>query len=136
MCDCNCEKLVQGFRVVQTISERNSIPCSERLNGMIVIVVEDNYQAYKLTPKSNKDVCKNIGWVKNGLSYEDIINKLGHYTELDYTGNGDDITKLYLNTRYPKVLEGFRVFIEPLNITFEKIVDDNWKMYGSIKLDK
>ena len=136
MGDCNCKNLVPAFRVVQTISERNGIPCDERLDGMVVIVVEDNYQAYKLKPISNKDVCLNNSWVRDNLNYEDIRNKLGHYTENEYESNGDDITTLYLNTRYPQVMEGFRVFIEPLNITFEKVEGEYWKFYGSTKLNK
>ena len=136
MGDCNCKNLVPAFRVVQTISERNGIPCDERLDGMVVVVVNDNYQAYKLKPSKNTDVCGNTGWVRDNLNYNDIRDKFGHYTETVYEGNYDDITALYLNTKYPDVMEGFRVFIEPLNTTFEKIKGTSWKIYSSIKLDK
>ena len=37
--DCNEIDSLAAYRVVQTIYERNTIPCVERLNGMVVTVV-------------------------------------------------------------------------------------------------
>ena len=51
--------------VVQNITERNHISCKIRQNGMIAVVVEENYAQYQIRTKEGLySVCNNNAWVK------------------------------------------------------------------------
>ena len=51
--------------VVQNIAERNHISCKIRQNGMIAVVVEENYAQYQIRTKEGLySVCNNNAWVK------------------------------------------------------------------------
>ena len=110
------------YRIVQTIYERNTIPCEERMNGLFVTVV-GNTQTYRQYMLQGGDPCVNNNWVEI-LNLNQVNNKLGHVTI--ETDNEDVITPLYLNERFPGTLEGFSVTFTNRNSTFTKISANRW----------
>lgn len=127
MSDCGSGQI--PYRVVQTIYERNTIPCSERLNGMLVTVVGSD-SSYKQFMLQGGDPCVNSNW-KPVLDLSAILSMVGHFTiEDDVNGEIEDI---YLNTRFPKSLEGFRVTFLSLNTTFMKISGDRWVITNTVR---
>ena len=110
------------YRIVQTIYERNTIPCEERMNGLLVTVV-GNTQTYRQYMLQGGDPCVNTNWVEI-LNLNQVNNKLGHVTI--ETDNEDVITPLYLNERFPGTLEGFSVTFTNRNSTFTKISANRW----------
>ena len=66
------------YRIVQTIYERNTIPCEERMNGLLVTVV-GNTQTYRQYMLQGGDPCVNNNWVEI-LNLNQVNNKLGHVT--------------------------------------------------------
>lgn len=140
MNNCGCNKVpIFPYRIVQTLAERNTIPCNERIDGMIVTVVQGSnvpdkddklpkpYTQYML--KGN-NICNNNNWVKV-IDTMQLQDQIGHATEFELID--DELTDEYLNNRYPNALEGFRVTIKPLNTTFNKLSDGTWTMSNSIK---
>lgn len=125
------DKRIFPYRIVQTIYERNTIPCIERLNGMIVTVVgsDNSYKQYIL---KGGDPCVNENWKEYNLSAQNLQGYLGHETLLDPVSL--PITDEYLNSRFPEALEGFRVTILSLNTTFMKIFNEKWLMSNNVEL--
>lgn len=77
-----------GYRVVQTIEDRDAIPCCYRKQGMVVMVINDEtpYSEYLL----NTDTCDNV-W--------QLIDNTGGITEVnwgDILGDLSDQTDLFL----------------------------------------
>ena len=132
---CNCGPLpIFPYRVVQNLKERNSLPCSERMRGMKVVVIQGvvgtgtpPYTEYMM---QGNDPCNNDNWRKITVDNVVLENTVGHVTleSLDET----PISNTYLNNRYPSTLEGFRVTILPLNTTFMKISNGRWVMTNNI----
>lgn len=110
------------YRIVQSIYERNTIPCDERMNGLLVTIVGDN-QTYKQYMLQGGDPCVNSNWVEI-LNLNEVKNRLGHVTI--ETDDQDVITPAYLNERFPGTLEGFSVTFTNRNSTFTKISADRW----------
>lgn len=129
MSDCNKQI---PYRVVQTIYERNSLPCEERMNGMIVTVIGTDL-SYKQYILKGGDPCVNTNWKDYNLDITDVKQAIGH--ESVNTIPEETITSIYLNTRFPKAIEGFRVTYTTLNTTFMKIFGDSWIMAGNIKIE-
>lgn len=132
MCNCCGEKQIFPYRIVQTIYERNSLPCEERVNGMIVTVI-GNDLSYRQYILKGGDPCVNTNWKEYNLDITDVKQAIGH--ESVNTIPEEVITSLYLNTRFPKAIEGFRVTYTLLNTTFMKIFGDSWIMSGNIKIE-
>lgn len=129
----NCNKMnsLAAYRVVQTIYERNTIPCVERLNGMVVTVVgeDKSYLQYML---KGGDPCVNSNWKPYNFSVEELNEIIGHKTIT--TEVTAPITSSELNTRFPKAKEGFQVTYTTLNTTFMKIFNDSWLMSNNIQI--
>lgn len=106
------------YRVVNTILERDNIPTEERVLGLTVTVVEDNFQQYMLQGLPST-------WVKVGVESDIIQNTYGHETVSD---NVSSVSKAGLNSRFPDAKEGFRVTYTVLNTTFMKVFNGDWVM--------
>lgn len=119
---CPEGSILPVYRIVQTIYERNAIPCEERMNGLLVTVVGDN-ETYKQYMLQGGDPCVNNNWVEI-MSLNEVMNKLGHKTiEENIT---EEITPIYLNTKFPETLEGFSVTFTTRNTTFTKLSGNRW----------
>lgn len=130
----NCEECVRPtptYRVVQNISERNTIPCNERMNGMVVTVVgiDNSYKQYML---QGGDPCVNTNWKTINLNPIQLNSYIGHITIYEETT--DPVTNTYLSNRFPESLEGFRVTIVSLNTTFMRIQNDTWVITNNIQI--
>lgn len=131
MCDCTTcgDRRIFPYRVVRTIYERNSIPCDERLNGMLVTVVGAD-SSYKQFMLKGGDPCVNENW----RPYDPIgsfTDRAGHFTlTLPLT---IPLTDEYLNANFPTAVEGFRVTVPSLNTTYMKIAGEQWVMGNNIK---
>ena len=124
--NCNEIDSLAAYRVVQTIYERNTIPCIERINGMIVTVV-GNDLSYKQYMLQGSDPCVNSNWVL----YSTGIDTLGNHKSIEEELNLP-ITSSYLNSRFPTAKEGFKVTVLNLNTTFMKVFGDRWVMTNNI----
>ena len=126
-----CDNSVQilAYRVVQTIYERNTIPCEERLNGMMVTVVGSD-SSYKQYMMQGGDPCVNSNWVEM-LNLNEVANTLGHVTV--ETEEQEVITNLYLNERFPGTKEGFTVTFLDRNTSFKKVSGSRWAI-SNIKI--
>lgn len=124
--DCNEIDSLAAYRIVQTIYERNTIPCVERLNGMLVTVVGANksYSQYML---QGGDPCVNSNWVL----YSTGIDPLGDHKTIEEEATLP-ITSNYLNSRFPTAKEGFKVTVLNLNTTFMKVFGDRWVMTNNV----
>lgn len=120
--DCGPFESFPHYRVVQSVYERNMIPCDQRVNGMMITVV-GNDRSYKQYMLRGGDPCVNDNW-KEITTEEDIWNMVGHATVFE--DPGFTITSEYLNSRYPKSREGFRVTFITLNSTFMRVAQDVW----------
>lgn len=127
----NCDEINASYKIVQTITERNTIPCEERINGMIVTVVGNDF-SYKQYMLKGGDPCVNSNWKPHNLSIEELNDVIGHKTIT--TEVTVPITSSELNTRFPKAKEGFQVTYTALNTTFMKIFDDSWLMSNNIQI--
>lgn len=133
----SCNTPFPIYRIVQTQAERNSIPCDERMNGMIVTVVEGStleqgrlirpYTRYML---QGGDACNNNNW-KKLIDQDSVEESVGHVTET--VAQDPPLTNDYFNNKYPNSKEGFKVTITPLNTTFMKIKGNVWVLSNSIK---
>lgn len=130
MSNCCEENRIFPYRVVQTMYERNTIPCEERVNGMIVTVVgaDSTYNQYIL---KGGDPCVNSNWQIYHSSAM-IASMLGHFT-LDEPLTLP-ITDDFLNARFPEAIEGFKATVPSLNTTFMKIFNNRWIMSNNIYL--
>ena len=132
---CNCGPLpIFPYRVVQNLREMNTIPCSERIRGMKVVVIQGTagtetppYTEYML---QGNDPCNNDNWKKVTVDNIVLENTVGHATE--ETLDENPITDEYLNLKYPAVLEGFKVTVLPINTTFMKISQGRWVITNNI----
>lgn len=132
---CNCRPLpIFPYRVVQNLREMNTIPCSERIRGMKVVVIQGTagtetppYTEYML---QGNDPCNNDNWKKVTVDNIVLENTVGHATE--ETLDENPITDEYLNLKYPAVLEGFKVTVLPINTTFMKISQGRWVITNNI----
>ena len=132
---CNCRPLpIFPYRVVQNLREMNTIPCSERIRGMKVVVIQGivgtetpPYTEYML---QGNDPCNNDNWKKVTVDNIVLENTVGHATE--ETLDENPITDEYLNLKYPAVLEGFKVTVLPINTTFMKISQGRWVITNNI----
>lgn len=135
MSNCNCNSTpIFPYRIVQNLRERNSLPCSERIRGMKVLVVQGvlntvntPYTEYML---QGADPCNNDNWVKVTVDNVVLENTVGHATE--ETLDESPITDEYLNLKYPAVIEGFKVTVLPLQTTFMKISKNRWVITNNI----
>ena len=127
--DCFPTMPLIAYRVVQTMAERNTIPCTERMNGLVVTVVEDNFKQYML---QGGDPCVNVNWVEY-MSEDYIRRTVGHFTDTT-TSPPVPITSAYLNSRFPESQEGFMVTFTALNTTFLRIAEDIWILIGNTKI--
>lgn len=125
------ESNINNHVIVQSISERNTIPCENRVNGMIVTVIgtDLSYNQYML---KGGDPCVNTNWKPHGLTLKDVNETVGHETITDMPEQ--TITSLELNTRFPNAKEGFKVTYTKLNSTFMKIFSDVWVMSNNIQI--
>lgn len=124
--ECDPSLLFKNYRIVNTISERNTIPCEERVLGMIVTVIGSNtYKQYML---KGGDPCNNSNWQPYG-NFETTI----HVTVTSEPT--ERISDFFLNTTYPNSKEGFMVTYTFLNTTFMKIAGDNWVITNSIPIN-
>ena len=65
--ECNKNSVINpdyySVVVVQDIAERDRIPCKLRQNGMIAIVVEEDYREYQLKiDEEGLSICNNNSW--------------------------------------------------------------------------
>lgn len=111
-------KTTVPYRVVKTISERDNIPTEERVLGLTVTVIDENFQQYMLQGLP-------ATWVKVGVQSELIQNSYGHVTVSD---NVSSISKAGLNSKFPDAKEGFRVTYTALSTTFMKVFNGEWVM--------
>ena len=130
---CNCENQIQHYRVVQTIHERNTLPCTERMNGMVVTVVGSDL-SYKQYILKGGDPCVNSNWEEYGLTPSAVSELVGNFTDFS-TDLPDPITSTYLNNRFPGALEGFRFTAVALNTMFTKISSDTWILIPVIPIN-
>ena len=131
---CNdCNDTPHPYRVVQTIHERNTLPCVERVNGMIVTVVGQDL-SYKQYILKGGDPCVNSNWVEYGLTVDAISELIGHFTDFS-TNLPDPVTSTYLNNRFPRAVEGFRFTAVTLNTMFTKISSDTWVLTPVIPIN-
>ena len=92
--------------VVQNITERNDISCKLRQNGMIAIVVEEEYAQYQIQTKEGfYGVCDNNAWVKIATGY-----KVFDGSNLIIL-NDEEHKQEYLQSRFAKV--GQMIFYVP-----------------------
>lgn len=141
---CNCDKLpIFPYRVVQTLSERNTIPCDERVNGMIVTVVQAGTiadesgippPAFTQYMLQGGNICSNASWKKYSVDSGVLTTSVGHVTEEIVVD--EPLENEYFNTKYPRALEGFRVTVLPLNTTFMKISNNRWVITNNILNDE
>lgn len=129
-----CHESVRHYRVVNSIFERNTIPCEERINGMLVTVtgLDNSYKQYIL---KGGDPCVNTNWKEFGLSYPNIEKAVGHETIPSLESQYLPVTSSYLNSRYPESKEGFRVTVSNLNTTFMKVYGDVWVMTNNVPIN-
>ena len=126
-----CNTPFSDYRIVQTITERNTIPCEERSNGMVVTVIGNDF-SYKQYMLKGGDPCVNSNWKPNTFSVEELNDIIGHKTvDAEVT---TPVTSSELNTRFPKAKEGFQVTYTKLNTTFMKIFNDSWLMSNNIQI--
>ena len=130
------------YRIVQNLTERNTIPCDERMRGMLVTVIQASAvpdESGSIPPAFTQymlqgvDICNNISWVKYSVDNDTLTTKVGHKTEESLVS--EEITNLYLNNKYPKAIEGFQVTITPLNSTFMKVSSDRWVLTNNFLND-
>ena len=138
MSDCN-KTPIFPYRVVQNYAERNSIPCTERIRGMIVTVITTSnvtdetgtipppFTQYML---QGMNICDNSSWVRYSVDNIILSMTVGHKTENEEVSQ--PISNSYLDNKYPKALEGFKVTIVPLNTTFMKISEGRWVITNNI----
>ena len=126
---CDEINLIPPYRVVQTIYERNTLPCRERLNGMMVTVVGSD-RSYKQYMMKGGDPCVNSNWVEM-LSLNEVANTLGHVTI--ESEDQEIITNIYLNERFPGTKEGFTVTFLDRNTSFKKVTGSRW-VISNIKI--
>lgn len=141
---CNCDQLpIFPYRVVQTLSERNTIPCDERVNGMIVTVVqagtvadESGFPPPAFTQYMLKggDICSNKSWKKVSIDSNALQTSIGHVTEEILADI--PLENEYFNNKYPNALEGFKITVLPLNTTFMKISNNRWVLTNNILNDE
>lgn len=120
-CNEGCDE-ISNYLIVRTLSDRNTIPCIKRINGMKVTVIGDDF-SYKEYMLQGGDPCVNSNWKEN-FSSAIVSTTIGHVTVEEVITS--EITDLYLNQRFPKALEGFRVTFITLNSTFSKVSGDRW----------
>lgn len=75
------EKLIGGFRVVSTITQRNDIDCCFRELGMVVLVVGEDLSFNEYILKG-EDICSNEGWELITIDEAEVLLK-NDYSELD-----------------------------------------------------
>ena len=130
------------YRIVQNLTERNTIPCDERARGMLVTVIQASAvpdesgfppPAFTQYMLQSLDICNNTSWVKYSVDNHTLATKVGHKTEEQLVAQ--EITSQYLNNKYPKALEGFQVTITPLNSTFMKVSSDRWVLTNNFLND-
>lgn len=93
--NCNNNKYVNpdyySVVIVQTLQERDNIPCKLRQNGMIVTVVEENYIQYQIKIlDTNTGICSNDNW--EIVASEDTIFTKGPKGEIGKPFQYEDFT--------------------------------------------
>ena len=140
--NCSSPNPFPIYRIVQNLTERNTIPCDERMRGMLVTVIQASAvpdesgfppPAFTQYMLQGVDICNNTSWVKYSVDNHTLSTKVGHKTEEQLVAQ--EITNQYLNNKYPKVLEGFQVTITPLNSTFMKVSADRWVLTNNFLND-
>lgn len=128
-----CEKLpFPHYRVVRTISERNTIPCDERINGMLVTVQNaSRNKKYVLYMLQGIDACSNSNWVEY-ITLDLIEELFGNMVIEDEVT--EEVTAEYLNTLYPNARSGFRVTFTTLNTSFIRLFDGSWVMNNNVNI--
>ena len=48
-----------SFVIVRNITERNNLPCKLRQNGMITVVIEENFKHYQIQTTPEIGACNN-----------------------------------------------------------------------------
>ena len=133
----NCNECMEmgfpHFKVVANLSERNSIPCDQRVDGMLVNVRDLPGTNHKIYMLKGDDICNNGNWKEyNTLDY--FRETLGHVIITEQIPTDFLVTSPYLNTRFPKAESGFRVTYTELNTSFMKLDDGNWVLTNYIKI--
>lgn len=124
--------LLHAYRVTDTISERNRIPCNQRLRGMLVTVIgkDESFKSYML---KGKDICSNDSWeLFQGFKQENAID---HVT-IQGIPSPYETKIVNLNQTYPDVKEGFRITYPDLETTFTKIAGNKWVTTNSFKINE
>lgn len=96
------DKIIQGgYRVVQTIQERNQIDCCFRKLGMVVIVVgpELDFKEYTI---HKEDKCDNSNWEEVTI-YDESVLLTDDYSDLDL--EQEIKTQRDLNKVFKQILE-------------------------------
>lgn len=99
--NCNNNKFINpdyySVVVVQDLNERNTIPCKLRQNGMVAVVVENNYAQYQLQTSMELGPCDNSAWVLIATGEEkfDGGNLFIFYTTEEL--------QMYLDSNTPKI---------------------------------
>lgn len=74
-------RIIGGFRIVNTIAERNSIDCCFRKLGMVVMVVGPDFSFTEFILTG--ELCSNDGWVEYiGTNYENDVILTEDYSDL------------------------------------------------------
>lgn len=79
--NCNC-----AYKIVKSKEELYSIPCSERVNGMVVTIINEGYKYYSLQSLNN-NLCSNENWIEivfNGTNNNDNTPNLQQVTDEGY----------------------------------------------------
>ena len=65
-----------SYVIVQTLKERDNIPCKLRQNGIIAIVIEERFAEYQLQTSLNSGICNNTSWkrIRDGHQNYDSSN--------------------------------------------------------------
>ena len=65
-----------SYVIVQTLKERDNIPCKLRQNGMIAIVIEERFAEYQLQTSLSSGICNNTSWkrIRDGHQNYDSSN--------------------------------------------------------------
>ena len=133
----NCQDCIPQpfphYLAVETISERNSIPCDERKNGMLVSVKSISGGNYVMYMLKGGDPCNNTNW-KEYNSINELLNSYGMAQVDTEVSENLTITAQLLNENYPQAQAGFRVYYTKLNTYFTKLNNGDWVMSNNVNI--
>ena len=137
-----CSNPLQTYVIVGTRTAMRAIPCGDRVNGMIVSVVSEDFKFYQL---QGGDICNNNNWIEVELGggtlecpCEDPEPIVLHYTlgKAELPPSIEEFTDTFLNNLFPEAPEGFKVTCDAYDVTAFKVANNTWRFfrtYGSIR---